>query len=164
MAGRTEVVNLAPGRIVIHTVGLRELSRALSDFTDREVPRTFAREMKEAGEGISVTARSHAQSFAKTGDFAGSISVSGGRSGIFLRSTDPGAGTIEFANLGAGGIGRASGKDKRRRPWGAPKSLTPARALFPGIEEELPKAEARIAEVIERMAQAVEGRAYSTPD
>lgn len=148
MAGRTELIEISPGHVIIQTIGLRELSRALSDFTDREIPRAFGREMKAAGEDLAEAARAHALSFSESGDFASSIGIYGGRSGIFLRSTDPGAGPIEFAGSG-----------NPHAPIG-----DPPRALFAAINDELPNIEPKIANVIERMAQTVMSQQYTTPD
>lgn len=157
MAG-TEIINIAPGRVIIHITGLRELSRALSDFKNKDVPKIFAREIKSVGDLLADSAQSNAMSFGKSADFAASIGVTGGRAGIFLRSTDPGAGAIEFASAGAtvtvpahtrAGFPVKAYTRKANLPGDAP------RALFKAIESDLPAAASLLGEIVERMAQTV---------
>lgn len=147
--GSTSVINAAPGRVVIHTVGLRELSKIMSSVAIGDVPKVFAAEMKGAVEPIANLARGYARSIADSGDFAESIGITGGRSGVNLRSRDPGAGPIEFARPG-----------NRYAPHGgdAPRSL------FRAIDEGIDDASIKVAAAVERAVKAYTDRNYTSPD
>lgn len=127
-----EVMNVN-GRLFVHTHGLRELSKTLSG-APRELQRDIAASMKHAAEPTAERARQIAWAFADTGDFASSIRIDGGRAGVFLRATDPGAGPIEFAHMGA----LATSGPGAGEPIGVPHGGgAPARALFPAIEDTI---------------------------
>ncbi len=132
-----EVMNVN-GRLFVHTHGLRELSKTIGGAS-RDLQRDISAGFKHSAEPIAERARQFAWAFADTGAFASSIKIDGGRSGVFLRAADEGAGPIEFAHPGA----LATSGPGAGEPIGVPPG-TPARALFPAIEEG-----------IEDMAQAL---------
>lgn len=146
----TSIIAIAPGRLIIQTVGLRELSKLMTAVTLDEIPKVLAREMKEAGQPIADLAEAYAPNV--SGDFAGSISIRGGRSGISLVSTDDGAGVIEFARQGHHG-------EPLNAAWGGPP-----RALFKAINEKLPEVEQAVGAAIEKAYQGYVARAFTTPD
>lgn len=119
------------GRMIVHVHGMRELSKTLGG-APRELQRDISTGMKRAVEPTAARARQIAYAFADSGDFASSIKIAGGRAGVFLASNDEGAGPIEFANPGA----VAFSGPGRGKPIGVPAG-TPARALFPAIEETI---------------------------
>ncbi len=106
----------------IQLVGLRDISRELTAWGDKDLNREFASDLKRAAEPIADTAGILAPH--RSGDFSGSYRIDGGRSGVFLRSTDPDGPYKEF---------------QQHTPQG--RGLTalhgpPARSSFPAIEQE----------------------------
>ncbi len=148
--GSVELLNMAPGRVVIHTVGLRELSKTLTRVAIDDLPKRFAKEMRAAGEPIAQKARGYAPD--TSGDFAGSIRIAGGRSGISLVSKDEAAGVIDFARQGPRG-------EPLTAAWGPP-----SRSLFRAIDEELPRVAEDVEGAIARVVDAYLAADYRTPD
>ncbi len=107
-------------RIQVH--GLRDLSRELTAWRDKDLNKEFANDLKRAAEPVARRAGQIAPN--RSGTFAGSYKIAGGRSGVFLRSTDPEGPYKEF---------------QQHTPQG--RGLTalhgpPARSSFPAIEDE----------------------------
>lgn len=132
------------GRIFVHTHGLRELSKALGG-APKELQKDIGASFKRAAEPVAQRARDLAWGFADTGHFASSIKITGGRAGVFLTSNDEGAGPIEFAHIGA----LAQSGPGAGQPIGVPDG-SPARALFPAIEDTIDDLAAALTAQIEK--------------
>lgn len=158
--GQAFIIEPKAGRRIIQTYGMRALSAALTKLTFDDIHLVYAREIREAAEPIAQTASEKAPS--TSGDFAGSISIKGGRMGAYLVSTDPGAGPIEFAGPADTpeqwpSYGRG---DVLTEHWGEP-----ARALFPAIEEHLEEVALKTSEVVSRTFQTLCSKDFSAyPD
>ena len=88
------------GGVRIEAKGLQEIIKALRSI-NKELPREFKKGLKQDAKPILTDARNNAQSIARTGAYASSMAMRAISNGIRIQSTDPGAGTIEFANAGA---------------------------------------------------------------
>lgn len=134
------------GGIRIEARGLTETIKALKDI-DREIPREFKRGLKEDARPILKDARSNAMSIARTGAYASSMAMRAISNGVKIVSSDPGAGTIEFAHHGA-----VYQKGSRRgKPIGVP-SGEPPRALVRSVLDN----EALVNEAVEtRIEQTI---------
>jgi len=139
-----EVMNVN-GRIFVHVHGLRELSKALGG-APRQLQRDIAAGMKRAAQPTADRAAQLAGPFSLTGGFASSIKITGGRAGVFLSATDPGAGPIEFAHIGA----LVQSGPRAGQRVGVPAGGTPARALFPAIEDTIDDLAAALTQQVER--------------
>jgi len=142
--GSTSVVNIAPGRVIFHTYGMRDLSAAFSALGGQapigslKLKSEYAKAIRAAASPIAATARGLARN--TSGAYAGSIKIGGGRSGAVLRATDPGAGPIEFANPGAWASVPAHSRDGSSvRAYARPMNLpgSGGQALFPAIEQHI---------------------------
>jgi len=107
----------------IQVIGLRDLSRELTAFGDKDLNKEFGDELKQAVEPVADVASRMAPR--RTGQYADSFKVTGGRAGVYLRSTDPTGPYKEFMHRPPQGQGLTA-------RWG-----TPARAAFPAIEQEI---------------------------
>lgn len=134
------------GGIRIESRGLTETIKALKDI-DREIPREFKRGLKEDARPILKDARSNAMSIARTGAYASSMAMRAISNGVKIVSSDPGAGTIEFAHHEA-----VYQKGSRRgKPIGVP-SGEPPRALVRSVLDN----EALVTEAVEtRIEQTI---------
>lgn len=115
------------GGIRIDINGLDETIKALKSI-NRDLPRELKSGLKQDAKPILTDARSNAQSIARTGAYASSISMRTIADGVRIISDDPGAGTIEFARAGAFYL---SGR-RRGLPVGVPKG-SPPRALIKSV-------------------------------
>lgn len=131
-------------RMVVHVQGLRDLSKACK-LMPKESQRAIRDAFRTAAEPIADRARQLASAIADTGAFRDSISIQGGVSGVFLRATDPGAGPIEFARPGA----LATSGPGVGKPIGVPHG-TPARVLFPAIDDTIDEVAENITDAVER--------------
>ena len=121
------------GHLFVHTHGLRELSKTLSGAS-RDLQRDVNAGFKRAAEPVAQRARDLAYAFADSGAFASSIRIDGGRSGVFLRATDEGAGPIDFAHPGAVAVRGPNAGEPIGVPYGGG---SPSRALYPAIEDTI---------------------------
>jgi hypothetical protein len=154
--GATEVINACPGRLVIHTYGMRALSAALTRLSYGDIKRVYAAAIRAAAEPIAGTARDLARR--TSGEYAGSISIGGGRTGAVLRASDPAAGPIEFANAGAYASVPAHQRAGQQvsayaRPMNLPGSG--GQALFPAIERHADAVAQKTGEVVAAAYQAL---------
>jgi hypothetical protein len=152
-------VNVASfgGRMIIHTHGLREFSKDIGG-APKEVRKAVAANMRQAAEPIAKSAQSHARAISFSGDFAASIKIAGGRSGVSLVASDKAAGPIDFARPGARGLsGKWAGK-----PIGVPDG-SPSRALYPGIEDSIDEVAQNLSDVIDAVTNDYD-RVYATQD
>ena len=86
--------------------------------------------IKEQGQVVLAEAKSRGMAIRDTGAFAASLAIRDTQRGVKLVSTDPGAGTIEYANWGATYTrGRYAG-----RPIGVPRKAAKPRAMIPAVE------------------------------
>lgn len=115
------------GGVRIEAKGLQETIKALRSI-NKELPREFKKGLKQDAKPILTDARNNAQSIARTGAYASSMAMRAISNGIRIQSTDPGAGTIEFANAGAVYL---SGR-RRGLPVGVPQG-NPPRALVKAV-------------------------------
>lgn len=132
----------------IEAQGLDETIKALREI-DRTLPREFKRGLKEDAKPILDAARGYASGIARTGGYAGSFSMRSYANGIYIASSDPGAGTIEFAHSGAVYL---SGKRRGLRV-GVPRGNPPRALVKASLENEdyvAERIESRIESVIER--------------
>lgn len=156
--GSTSVINAAPGRLIVHTFGMRTLSKALTTLTFDDVHKVYAKAIKAAAEPVAADARSRAPK--TSGDFAGSIDIIGGRLGATLRSTDPGAGVIAFA-------GPSDTPDQARYGFGdvlTKRFGSPDRAFFPAIEAHIGEVAAATQVAVEWAYSQLCDREWTQPD
>ena len=80
--------------------GAKEVADGLKRI-DRQLLKELKQGMKEDSRPILQDARSYASGLGGSGQYAGSLSLRAIKDGVRIQSSDPGAGTIEFANAGA---------------------------------------------------------------
>ncbi len=148
--GAPLVIAMGP-RLIIHVEGAREISAAMTAFTDRDAQRTYAAAIRDAIEPIAGDVVDHAAR--RTGDFAGSVKVLGGRAGAALASSDPGAGPIDFS--GPGSVVR--NVPAKLRDLSLPGSFgdvltarygEPSRFFFPAIDRHIDEVADHVGEVV----------------
>lgn len=116
----------------IRVNGVPETIAALKNI-DRDIAKDFKKGLREDVRPLVTKAKSFAQGLGGSGDYAASFGVRTNSKGVYIYSSDPGAGVIEFANPGA--LVR-SGK-RMGKPAGVP-SGSPPRALVKARDEEEP--------------------------
>ena len=137
------------GILDIQITGLKETMQALKEI-DAEIPRELKRGFREDAQTILQGARGYAAALGGCGQYSGSLSIRMTGEGVRIQSTDPGAGTIEFAHPGA----VALTGPRRGKPVGVPLASSAPRALVrSSLEHEFEvrdAAETRLAQVIAR--------------
>lgn len=137
------------GILDIQITGLKETMLALKEI-DAEIPRELKRGFREDAQPILSDARGFAASLGGSGQYSGSMSIRMAGDGVRIQSSDPGAGTIEFAHPGAVAL---SGR-RRGKPVGVPLAASAPRALIKASllheDEVRDKVETRIAQAIVR--------------
>lgn len=116
-----EVINLEETIEVLHDVDAGMASMLKSEIKELAKP-TLAKAKSYAG-GLGAS---------PTGAYASSLSLSTRANGVVLKSTDPGGGVIEFANVGATIL---TGPRRGRRA-GVPLGSTPPRALLRAVLDD----------------------------
>lgn len=150
--GQAIIIEPRPGRRIIHTYGMRALSRALTTVSYGEITKVYAKAIKTAAEPIAETARAMAP--VRTGEFAASIAIRGGRSGASLAAKDVAAGVIEYAGP-ADELGRGL-----TAAWGPP-----ARALWPAIDKHIDQVAVATSAAVEATFQALVSKDWTVyPD
>lgn len=138
----------ARGGVSITVTGLREAVRALRDI-DRALPSELKRGIRRDAEPILAEARGHASALGGSGQYAASLAMRTISDGVRIASSDPGAGTIEFAHRGAVYLsGRRAGL-----PAGVPGGSPPRALVRAAIDNEslvASRVEGRIEALIER--------------
>lgn len=153
--GQAFIIEPAPGRRIVHTFGMRALSRALGivNYTDAKgsAATAYASAIRKAAAPIAETASAIAPR--RSGDFAGSFKIRGGRGGAFLVSSDYGAGVIEYAGADHHGLALTAA-------WGPP-----ARAMWPAINQHLDEVAAATSAAVEATYQALVSKDWTVyPD
>lgn len=117
----------------VEVINLEETITALWEL-DRGMASQVKAEIKRLAQPTLAKAKGYAAGLgaSPTGSFAKTISLSTRKDGVVLRSTDPGAGVIEFANPGAIIL---SGVRAGRRA-GVPNGSRPPRALVRAVLED----------------------------
>lgn len=136
------------GSMDIRVTGLKEALEALGAI-DREIPKELKRGLREDAKPLLQAAKGYASGLGGTGAYSASLTMRTVSAGVRIRSGDPGAGVIEFANPGA----LAMSGPRRGKRVGVPGGNPPRALVKSAIEHEdelRDKAESRIAEVIGR--------------
>lgn len=134
--------------ISIQVTGLDEAIDALRGI-DGALASELRRGLREDARPLLDSARGYAAALGGAGQYAGSMALRAISSGVRLASDDPGAGTIEFARLGAHYLkGPRAGRPIGVPPGGPPRALV--RAADEREDEVRLKAEERVAQTIER--------------
>lgn len=132
----------------IEIKGLKETKEALRAIS-RDLVREFNKGLREDARPLLNAYKAYASGLGGTGQYASNASMRTMASGIKIVNTDPGAGTIEFANPGAFyRTGRLAGKK-----IGVPSAPKP-RALMRAVDENEPQIVARVES---RLAQFIDG-------
>ena len=117
----------------IRVDGVPEVISSLKNI-DQNIANDFKKGLREDVQPLVSKARSFAQGLGGSGDYAASFGVRTNNKGVYIYSSDPGAGVIEFANPGAP---TRSGV-RMGKPAGVP-SGEPPRALVEARDEEEPQ-------------------------
>lgn len=129
----------------IEVDGAKEVADGLRRI-DRQLVKELKQGMREDAQPILRDARSYASGLGGSGQYAGSLSMRSIKDGVRIQSSDPGAGTIEFAHRGAY---YRSGR-RRGLPVGVPMG-GPPRALVRASEENEGAVRRSVETRIERM-------------
>lgn len=136
----------------IQIKGLKETIQKMKRVNPA-VYQVIRQDFRDAGDIVLSSARSYASGLGGSGQYAGSFSMRTLAYGVRIRSNDPGAGTIEFANPGA----RYLSGPRQGLRVGVPRG-NPPRALVKSSEEH----ESRVVALIEsRVARAIEGAGFN---
>ena len=132
-------------------IGVKGLGEAVESLKriDGKLASELKRGIKEDARPVLESARGYARALGGSGDYAASMAMRAIRDGVRIKSSDPGAGTIEFANRGAFYL---SGS-RAGRPVGVPAGTPPRALARAAIEREAEvrrSVEARIERTIER--------------
>ncbi len=132
----------------IKVEGIKEAKAALKNI-DRELLRDFNKGLREDARPLFSAYKAYARGLGGTGAYAGNASMRTIAAGVKISNSDPGAGTIEFANPGAVYLSGARAGSR----IGVPHAPKP-RALMRAVDEYEPivrdNAERRVVTVIER--------------
>lgn len=139
------------GLFTIEVKGAQTLITTLRKLAP-EAERELKQKIHEAGRKVLEESKGHAGDFAYSGDYAASFSLHELASGVKIRSGDPGAGAIEFANPGAVYLrGPRAG-----RPIGTPKVAKP-KALIRAANDNEPLVLATVQDALARACAQVRG-------
>ena len=132
----------------IRVTGLTEVKKALRDI-DRELLREFNKGLREDARPLFSAYRQYAGGLGGSGEYAANASMRTISEGVRITNSDPGAGTIEFANPGAFILsGPRSGQRAGVPHVSKPRALM--RAVDEHEDEVVDAAESRIRRAIER--------------
>ena len=146
--------------LYINIEGLDSVMRYL-DSVDQELAKMFREELRDAAQPVLDAARANARVFARSGDFANSMSLRSYKNGsVRLKSSDPAAGVIEFAKRGAvtltsKGTPRANARLAKKSGVGVPHGANPPRAMYKAINEKSDEVKRQMDERIERVLNRV---------
>lgn len=144
-------VGYQPGSlgIGIDTVNLNQLRLTLSRLTDgKDINRKGRMALLEAAQPMLPAAKAGASAIADTGAFSRSIRLIATATSLSLRSSDPGAGVMEYAHPGA--VARRG--PNKGKPVGVPAGV-PSRALWPAVDRLWPEVEQHVVDAIDSYIQ-----------
>ena len=166
--GETAIITGQHGRRLIYTMGMRACGQALVNMArsgehDGALTRKYATAIKDSAEVIAEDVRDNAA--VNTGHFRDSVKIVGGRSGASLRSTDSGAGPIDFASPGDNTTpGKWPFNLKAPGGYGEVLSIkygAPSRFFFPAIDRHIDEVADKTAAVVAETFDELADRNWS---
>lgn len=143
---------VSDGMFTITIFGRNELIAALHKLNP-DVEKQLKKEIRDAGNKVLQESKGYAvMGAAPSGAYSGSLSLKDQKKGVRIVSSDPGAGTIEFANVGA----RYLRGPRYGRPVGTPAVGKP-KALIKAANENEPLVLQQVQNALQRACDAVRG-------